>query len=526
MPAIAPAQLCRLTWAILTCVVEPELPLPPGPITNGEFVPRPPSSHDDDIRREMLRVTDEAARRAGVDRRAFLRGAGGVAAALAVYNLAACSSKRSPSTAATSTTTAPSAPGGSFSSPSPEDIPACVEALANQGEFIFDMHTHHVMPDRPWRQNAPATVSLVTHMVPADCMADDRLECLNRASYLQSLFLGSDTTVALLSDVPNSGDSDAPMPFGDAVGTQQFAAQLTHGGAPRVLVHNVIAPNVGDVNACLDQMTANVATGKVAAFKVYTAWSPSGRGFSLEDPAIGLPVIQHAHDLGVKVFVSHKGLPLVNFDASHNGPDDMVAVSRVFPDMQFVIFHSAWDANHREGAYAPNASIGIDTLIDALDRHNVPPNSNVWVDLATVWRQLLTRPDQAAHALGKVLTRVGPDRVLWGTDAIWYGSPQAQIMAFRAFQISAEFQDRYGYPAITDELRRKVFGLNAASLFKLDPTELRCALADDPLAAAQPMADALRAEGALPSPWRPNGPTTRRELLRTLANATTPWVPS
>lgn len=83
-----------------------------------------------------------------------------------------------------------------------------------------------------------------------------------------------------------------------------------------------------------------------------------------------------------------------------------------------------------------------------------------------------------------------------------------------------------GNPAITEELRRKIFGLNAASLFKIDPTELRCALADDPLTAAQPMADELRAEGTLPSPWRPNGPTTRRELLRTLANATTPWVPS
>jgi predicted TIM-barrel fold metal-dependent hydrolase len=316
------------------------------------------------------------------------------------------------------------------------------------------------------------------------------------------------------------------MPFADAVDTQQFAAQLTHAGAARVLVHNVIAPNVGDLNAHLDEMTANVATGAVAAFKVYTAWSPDGHGFSLEDPAIGLPVIQHAHDLGVRVFVSHKGLPLMNFDAAHNGPDDMVAVSRLFPDMQFVVFHAAWDANHREGAYAPNARVGIDTLLDSLDRHNVAPNENVWVDLGTLWRQLLTRPEQAAHALGKLLSRVGVDRVLWGTDAIWYGSPQAQIMAFRSFEISQELQDRYGYPAMTDEIRRKVFGLNAAALFELDPDATRCALADDPFTAAQPVAAALRNEGALPSPWLAKGPTTRRELFRSLATATTPWIPA
>ncbi|HEV3226466.1 MAG TPA: amidohydrolase family protein [Acidimicrobiales bacterium] len=501
-----------------------ELPLPPGPITNGEFVPAPPSRHDVDVLREMRARADEAAARAGLDRRAFLRGAGGVAAALATYNLAACSSGGRAQSATSSATTA-SAPGGSFSVPPPEDLPACAEALSGR-EFIFDVHTHHVMPDRPWVQNAPQTVGLVEGMLPPDCVAGNPLECVNRAAYVNDVFFASDTTLALLSDVPNSGPDDAPVPFHDALGTQQFAAQLAHGGADRVLVHNVIAPNVGDVKMHLDEMTANVATGKVAAFKVYTAWGPDGHGFSLEDPAIGLPVVQHAHDLGVKVFVAHKGLPLVNFDRPHNRPDDMVAVSKLFPDMQFVIFHAAWDANRREGAYAPGASIGIDTLIDALDRNAVPPHSNVWVDLGTLWRQLLTLPDQAAHALGKLFTRVGDDRVLWGTDAIWYGSPQAQIMAFRAFAISAEFQDRFGYPAITDELRAKVFGLNAATLFGIDPHETRCALTGDPLTAAQPAAAALRDEGALPSPWAAKGATTRRELLQLLAHATTPWLPA
>jgi predicted TIM-barrel fold metal-dependent hydrolase len=500
--------------------VEPELPLPPGPVTNGEFVPAEPSAADRALERAMHAQAEDAARRNGIDRRRFLRGAGGVAAALATYNLAACSSGGSDG-AATSTTS-----GGTFTVPPPEDLPACQEALASQGEFIFDVHSHHVMPDRPWVRNAPATANLVRGMLPPNCHAEDPLECANRAAYLHDMFLASDTTMTLLSDVPNSGAEDAPIPFADAVGTQQFAAQLTRGGADRVLVHNVIAPNVGDLDARLDEMTANVATGKVAAFKVYTAWSPAGGGYSLEDPAIGLRVIQHARDLGVKVFVAHKGLPLVNFDRAHNGPDDMVAVSKIFPDMQFVIFHGAWDVNRVEGPHRPGASIGIDTVIDALDRHQVAPNSNVWVDIGTVWRQLLTRPDQAAHALGKLLSRVGQDRVLWGTDAVWYGSPQAQIMAFRAFQISAEYQERFGYPAMTDELRRKIFGLNAANLFGLDPEETRCALVDDPLTAKQPEAAAMADEGALPSAWAPRGPTTRRELLTALARSTTPWVPS
>ena len=88
----------------------------------------------------------------------------------------------------------------------------------------------------------------------------------------------------------------------------------------------------------------------------------------------------------MKVFVAHKGLPLVNFDPAFNHPEDIVAVSRQFPDMDFVVYHAAWDPSHAEGPYDPNATIGIDTLLAALDRHSVPPNDNVWVDLGTLWR--------------------------------------------------------------------------------------------------------------------------------------------
>ncbi|HYS12028.1 MAG TPA: hypothetical protein VEN28_01860, partial [Burkholderiaceae bacterium] len=69
--------------------------------------------------------------------------------------------------------------------------------------------------------------------------------------------------------------------------------------------------------------------------------------------------------------------------------------------------------------------------------------------------------------------------VLWGTDSIWYGSPQDQIQAFRAFEISTEFQDKYGYPALTAERKRKIFGLNAARVYNLKPDAMRAKLARD-----------------------------------------------
>jgi hypothetical protein len=494
------------------------LPLAAGPVSNGEFVPAAVTATDRAVNRLIRASIDAGAKRVGVDRRRFLQGAGAVAAALAALELAGCSSPHQLS--------APHRHGGTFKVPPPEDTAACAQALNGTGEFIFDVHTHHVVPAGPWVQNAPETTGLVLSMLPADCADSNRLDCLDRANYLHDLFLASDTTVAVLTDVPNSGPASAPIPFPAALDTQRITNELTAGGVNRVLVENIIAPNVGPVGATLDEMTSAVESGPPAAFKVYTAWSPTGQGYSLQDPVIGLPTVQHAHDLGVKVFVAHKGLPLVNFDPAFNGPDDIVAVSRQFPDMNFVVYHAAWDPSHVEGPYDPAATIGIDTLIAALDNHHVPPNDNVWVDVATLWRQLLTQPDQAAHAIGKLLKRVGEQRVLWGTDAIWYGSPEPQIMAMRAFQISPEYQDTFGYPALTDDVKREMFGLNAATLFGVDPTATRCGLTTDPLTANIAESAELRREGALPPAWTPRGPTTRREVLSWLTSPATRWVPS
>jgi predicted TIM-barrel fold metal-dependent hydrolase len=454
----------------------------------------------------MLGAISDAARRTNTPRRAFLRTTGALAASLAVLDACARSKPSSPK-------------GGAFRTPQPEDTAACAEALSGE-EFILDVHTHHVVPGAPWRHNAPDTVRLVEHMLPADCRSADRLDCVDRNAYVHDVFLNSDTTMAMLTDVPNSGVADAPVPLAEEFATRDFVAELAGAGAPRMLVNSVLAPNVGPVARTLDAMTAAASQG-VAAFKVYTAWSPQGHGYSLEDPAIGLPVVQHAHDLGVKVFVAHKGLPLVHFDAAHNGPEDVVAVSRQFPDMQFVIFHAGWDAGHREGPYRAGSGTGIDRLLTAMDHAAVAPNTNVWVDLATVWRQVMTRPNEAAHVLGKLLGRVGESRVLWGTDAVWYGSPQPQIAALRAFEITPEYQGRYGYPALTAELKANIFGRNAAALFGVDPTARRCGFDEARVAAAD-----AQHEGALPPYFLPRGPSTRREMLRWLTGMATPWRPA
>jgi hypothetical protein len=62
---------------------------------------------------------------------------------------------------------------------------------------------------------------------------------------------------------------------------------------------------------------------------------------------------------------------------------------------------------------------------------------------------------------------------VWGSECVWFGSPQNQIEAMKVFQISKEFQDMYGYPEFTDQIRRKIFGLNGAQLYRVDPNACR-----------------------------------------------------
>jgi len=117
-------------------------------------------------------------------------------------------------------------------------------------------------------------------------------------------------------------------------------------------------------------------------------------------------------------------------------------------------------------------------------------------------------PDAAAHVIGKLTKHVGADNVLWGTDSIWYGSPQDQIQAFRTFQISDAFVEQYGYAKITPATRAKIFGRNALRVYRVADDVVRRHLPRDRVTRMRD--DYL--ERADPS-YLTYGPKTRREFL-------------
>src|SRR5688500_6376086 len=82
-------------------------------------------------------------------------------------------------------------------------------------------------------------------------------------------------------------------------------------------------------------------------------------------------------------------------------------------------------------------------------------------------------PEAASHNLSKILTYCGENDDLWGTHSIWYGYPQEQSQALRAFQIAPEVRAKYGYPEMTAQLRARIFGLNAAKVYSISPDEVK-----------------------------------------------------
>ena len=117
-----------------------------------------------------------------------------------------------------------------------------------------------------------------------------------------------------------------------------------------------------------------------------------------------------------------------------------------FPDVRFLIYHSGFVTSVKEGPYGQKD--GIDTLIRSLEENGVKPGSNVYAELGSTWRFLMRDPEQAAHAMGKLIKHCGEDNVLWEPTPSGTARRRTRSL-FRTFQISKDFRDKYAYPEIT-----------------------------------------------------------------------------
>ena len=467
---------------------DPGLPIKFGPCSNGEFVPRPLSELEREAIRRAHRDVDRNARRLGMSRASFLRSVCGAATTLLALQGCAFDSGRG---------------GGLWDLPTESgvDEEAARSALAGD-EFVFDVQGHHLEYDLMNRTAGQPFFGSVFPQV--SCGADDERACFAREVFLEDFFLRSDTTMVTLSALPIPPEG-SPLSAAIMEDTRVTAELVC--GWESVLLHAQALPNYGPLEGNLELMEENAARYPIAAWKVFTHWPDAfgepGNYWQLDD-RIGRAFCRKALEVGVPIICAHKGFGAGSRWAS---PADVPRAAKLFPEATFIVYHSGFERiGPREGPYtAATAHLGVNRLIASMQKHGVGPNENVYAELGSTWWTIMRDPDQAAHVLGKLLHYVGEDNVLWGTDCIFYGSPQDQIQAFRAFQISSEFQERYGYPKLTRELKAKVLGLNGARVYGVEPDVRRAQFS---------RADLERLRATLPFKHETYGPRNAREVER------------
>ena len=482
------------------------LPIKVDTTSNGEFCPRPLEKPSLAANRLASERAGDHARRSGMARRAFLTSACGAAGTLLAFNEAHAAFGRT---------------GGYYDIPAVAalDQDAAREAIGG-GEFIFDIQGHHVNPRERWRAPTRLTMQGLKFMPQGKCDYPDttdekfgHVDCFTGEAFIKEMFLDSDTDMAVLTFAPTSYD-DMGLTDDEAARTRAMVDAME--GNHRLLVHGRVIPNFdGDI----ERMPEIVEEWGISAWKTYTQASPDGStGWRLDDEQ-GAKLIEAARASGVKNICIHKGLPLPTPLMTKNnrmfgGCSDVGAAAKANPDINFIVYHSGYDIKDKDGPFTPGEhQIGVDSLIQSLIDNEVGPSANVYAELGTTWRYLMRDPEEAAHVMGKLYRYIGEDRIVWGTDSIWYGSPQDQIQAFRTFQIAPEFREKYGYPEITPLMRQKVFGLNAAGPYGVTIEDIKQRMRADPVRQAQ---DNYRNN---PDPsFATYGPRTRREFLNLLAS--------
>jgi uncharacterized protein len=165
----------------------------------------------------------------------------------------------------------------------------------------------------------------------------------------------------------------------------------------------------------------------------------------------------------------HKGL-------STNAPDDPISeplgfptdiprAARDWPMLNFIIYHSCirpgfWMLNALNDVNSGRLREGVPDILwttqFAVDSRHY---RNIYAELGTIFAScVITFPTVCAHILGQLLKFMGEDRILFGSDSVWYGSPQWQIEALWRFEIPDDLRERYGYPQLTKRGKRKILG--------------------------------------------------------------------
>src|SRR5918912_1591081 len=399
---------------------ELSLPIPTQIVSNEEFVPLDQTAEQKRVESCLAELAERNAQRLGISRRRFLASAGGMAAAFVALN---------------------SVFGSFFDVDASEMLePAAYTEKWPKNQFIFDVQTHHVAMGRQI-QVPPLLLYRRAGGTWGNTALQNRehkWEDLYLANYIKEIFLDSDTLIAVITGLPSKTDSDNVLPPAEMIETRAEINGLAR--SRRIIAHGLFSPDLGQRN--MEEMHRQKEQLKVEAWKGYPG-QPLGensRGWWMDDEKVAYPAYEYSRRVGIRNICVHKGLPLPSWDTEHSSPRDVPKAAADFPDLNFLIYHSAFkspaDAKEavEDGFKTRTYVPWVSDLCEA--RKKSPRMKNVYMELGTTFGMLgIIPPGLCAYLLGMMIDSFGEDHILWGTDSIWWGSPQWQIEAFRRFQM-------------------------------------------------------------------------------------------
>jgi predicted TIM-barrel fold metal-dependent hydrolase len=437
-------------------------PVPTQIISNGEFQPLPQTQQQQQVEGQITALADKHAAKLGMDRRRFLRTSCGMAAAFVALNKVF---------------------GHLFEVSEAEAADpgrAADRAKSLQGQFIFDDQTHFVHDKFEQKGLLGLAIFAAEHWNPAltDKEKTD-LYYYKFENYVRQIFLNSDTSVTLLSGAPFDDPSWWLLPNEQIMEAVDMVNKIA--GTRRMLGHAVVTPGQpGWMN------TVDVAIAKLHpdSWKLYTIGDPLSAKtkfpFRLDDEKLMYPFYEKAVNSGIRTICIHKGLMPADYEKSwanvwqYNTAWDIGKAAKDWPQLNFVIYHGCLQAFQEPPDRVLAEFEQTGEIKWASDLARIPAQygvTNVYAEMGTSFATSCTaNPRVAAALLGTWIKGMGVDHVVWGTDSVWYGSPQWQIEAFRRLEIPEDMQKKFGFAPLgpaDSPIKNQIFGFNSARIYNL-----------------------------------------------------------
>lgn len=229
------------------------------------------------------------------------------------------------------------------------------------------------------------------------------------------------------------------------------------------------------VASAIEEIKRQIDLFDIDGVKLYPAffYDGIGQGWRLDGEDWATPFLEFCRDQGLTRIAVHKALWLEPAPRDAFSIDDFDSPLDRFPEMTFEMVHGG--------------TAFLDQTIELMKRH-----ANLYLTLETTFSYILTKQRAFDKILGRLITEVGSDRLLFASGNN-LAHPLPLIDAFRGYQFSPEHCHEFGIRELTGTDRRNIMGDNALSLYGIDRDVLISSAGSDAFAAAR--------KEAVPGPW-------------------------